>query len=160
MKGRQVPALSPSLPLRLQLADTYKLLGTRSQHHTIMRTNNDTPIAIHITPHHLSLTPALSHFVSEKIAKLPRIAGDALAADVVLRRHHGTDGGKLFSASARLALPGRDLHATGTNPNLYSAIIELARKLSRRTRKRKTRLERSEKNLHRAPLSMRPVLSA
>ena len=99
----------------------------------------------------MTLTPALAHCVHEKVAKLPRFAGDAVAADIVLRRHHGTAGGSLFSASARLALPGRDLHATATHANLYTAINELVSKLARRSRKRKTRIERSEKNLHRTP---------
>jgi putative sigma-54 modulation protein len=99
----------------------------------------NTAFPIHITPHHLTLSPNLSQFVCDKVARLHRFASDALGADVVLRRHHGTVGGKRFSASARLALPGRDLHATATHADLYDAVTGLTRKLARQSRKRETR---------------------
>ena len=114
-----------------------------------MKTNENAVLPIHITPHHLSLTPALSQFVLDKIEKLPRFAGDAVAADIVLRRHHGTGEGKSFSASARLALPGRDVHATATHADLYTAITSLTKKLARRSVRRKVRRGRGAKNLRR-----------
>jgi ribosomal subunit interface protein len=88
----------------------------------------------------------LSGFVYGKLAKLPRFAGDAVAADIVLRRHHGTAEGKHFSASARLALPGRDVHATVTHADLYTAISRLTKKLGRRSIKRKARRDRESKH--------------
>lgn len=97
-------------------------------------------LPIHITPHHLQLSPALLAFVHEKLADVPRIAPDALSADVVLRRHHGTSAGPKFSASARVALPGRDIHGKASHADLYSAIVKLSSRLARRSRKRKTRL--------------------
>src|SRR6187399_2633987 len=121
----------------------------------LMKPNPDTPLNIHITPHHLSLTSALSDFVCDKFARLPRFAGDALAADVVLRRHHGTAEGKRFSASARLALPGRDLHASATHEDLYSAVTGLARKLARQSRKRDTRRVNASRKRRRSPRSHR-----
>lgn len=104
-----------------------------------MKPNPNTPIPIHITPHHLSLTPALAEFVYGKITKLRRFAVNALAAEIVLRRHHGTAAGKTFSARARLALPGRDVHASATHSDLYTAIIGLAKKLARGSLKLKAR---------------------
>lgn len=101
---------------------------------------NTTALPIHITPHHLTLSPALRDFAQEKLAKVPRFAGDVLAADLVLRRHHGTADGKRFSASARLALAGHDIHATAAHADLYTAIVKLVTRLARRSRKRKTRL--------------------
>ncbi|MEO6847199.1 MAG: ribosome-associated translation inhibitor RaiA [Chthoniobacterales bacterium] len=98
---------------------------------------------IHISPHHLSLSPSLRAFVSKKLNSLSHVAIDALSADVVLRRHHGTSERKHFSASARLALPGGDLHASATQANLYSAVVKLVARLSRLSRKRKTRLAKS-----------------
>ena len=80
-----------------------------------MNDTNTTMLPIHITPHHLRLSPALSDFVHKKLAKVPRFASDVLATDIVLRRHHGTADGKRFSASARIALAGRDIHATATH---------------------------------------------
>lgn len=108
-----------------------------------MKPNTNTAVAIHITPHHLALSPALSKFVSDKVAQLPRFASGALAADIVLRRHHGTSLGRRFSASGRLALPGRDLHASATHADLYSAVIGLTKKLARQSRKRETRRARA-----------------
>jgi putative sigma-54 modulation protein len=99
-----------------------------------------TALPIHITPHHLRLSPALRTFVHNKLASVPRYARGVVAADIVLRRHHGTAHGKQFSASARLALPGRDIHGSATHADLYSAVVKLAGTLQRRSRKRKTRL--------------------
>ena len=100
-----------------------------------------TNLPIHITTHHLSLSDALRHFARKKIASVVRFANDALAAEIVLRRHGGA--ATRFSASARLALPGRDVHGRAVDPNLYVAIAKLVTKLGRLLRKRKTRLSRS-----------------
>jgi putative sigma-54 modulation protein len=99
---------------------------------------------IHITPHHLTLSPALRDFVFEKIGAVARFASDLLSAEVVLRRHEGSGGGKRFSATARLAVPGKDVHGTAEHSDLYTAITQLASRLGRRSRKRKTRLARSQ----------------
>jgi ribosomal subunit interface protein len=60
---------------------------------------------------------------------------------VVLRGHNGSR--RRFSASARLALPGRDLHSRVVDADLYAAIGRLVIKLARRLRKRKTRRARA-----------------
>ena len=101
-------------------------------------TTTMTNLPIHITTHHLSLNDSLRRFALRKITPLARFANDALAAEIVLRRHNGAV--KRFSASARLALPGRDVHARGIDANLYVAIGKLVTTLARRLRKRKTRL--------------------
>jgi len=108
-----------------------------------MINNTLAALPIHITPHHLSLSPTLRDFVCMKLAKIPRFASDVLAADLVLRRHHGRANGKQFSASARLALPGRDIHGSATHADLYSAIVQLVATLVRRSRKRSTRLAKT-----------------
>jgi putative sigma-54 modulation protein len=100
-------------------------------------------LPIRITPHHLRLSPALCDFVHTKLAKVPRFASDVIATDIVLRRHHGTAGGKRFSASARLAVAGLDIHATAMHADLYTAIVKLVARLARRSRKRKTRLAKA-----------------
>jgi putative sigma-54 modulation protein len=93
---------------------------------------------IHITPHDLDLSPALRDFVQTKISGLSRFAGDIVSAEVVLRGKAGA--AHLFSVSARLALPGRDVQGNATHANLYSAIDRLVARLARLSRKRKTRL--------------------
>lgn len=115
-------------------------------------TRTDTTMPIHITPHHLRLSPALSAFVHQKIAKVPRFANDVLASDIVLRRHHGTADGKRFSASARVALAGNDIHATATHADLYTAIVKLVARLARRSRKRKTHLAKTRVSRRNLPL--------
>jgi ribosomal subunit interface protein len=100
-----------------------------------------TNLPIHITTHHLSMSNALHRFAREKISSVCRFANDALAADVVLRRHAGAK--ERFSASARLALPGRDIHGRAVASNLYAAIGKLVAKLARLSRKRKTRLAKT-----------------
>ena len=100
-----------------------------------------TNLPIHITTHHLSLSGALYRFARKKISSVCRFANDALAADVVLRRHGGAK--ERFSASARLALPGRDIHGRAVAGNLYTAIGKLVVKLARLARKRKTRLAKT-----------------
>jgi ribosomal subunit interface protein len=97
-----------------------------------------TNLPIHITTHHLSLTDALRRFAWEKIRPVIRFANDALSAEIVLRRHGGA--ATRFSASARLALPGRDIHGRAEHSNLYVAIGKLVAILGRLARKRKTRL--------------------
>jgi len=111
-----------------------------------------THFPIHITNHHLTVSDALLRFTREKVSSVCRFANDALAADVVLRRHAGAK--ERFSASARLALPGRDIHGRAVAGNLYAAIGKLVAKLARLSRKRKTRLaktfehpRRSENNI-------------
>ncbi len=100
-----------------------------------------TNLPIHITTHHLSLSDPLRRFTRKKITPVTRFANDALAAEIVLRRHGGA--ATRFSASARLALPGRDVHGRGVDSNLYVAIGKLVTKLGRLLRKRKTRLAKS-----------------
>lgn len=108
-----------------------------------MNMTTPTPIPVHIVPHHLTLSPSLNACARGSVEKLSHFAHDALAAHMVLRRHHGTTEGKRFSASLRLALPGRDLHATATHADMYVAIELMTRKLARRSRRRKTRRVRS-----------------
>ena len=72
------------------------------------------------------------------MSALSRFAGDMLAAEIILRGK--SDAPHLFSLSARLALPGRDIQGNAVHENLYTAIDQLIAKLARLSRKRKTRL--------------------
>ena|SRR5688572_224366 len=96
---------------------------------------------VHITPHHVSLTPFLRKLIESKIAALSRFAGDILSADVVVRGASGA--AHRFSVSARLALPGHDIQGHAANANLYTAIGELVARLARLSRKRKTRFAKT-----------------
>jgi len=103
-----------------------------------------TDLPIHITTHHLHLSDPLRLIVRGKLAPVARFANDAIAAEIVLRRRGGAK--TRFSASARVALPGRDVHGHAVHVNLYVAIGRLAEKLGRLLRKRKTRLAKAFKH--------------
>jgi ribosomal subunit interface protein len=98
-------------------------------------------LPIQITNHHLSVSDSLCRFARKKIASITRFANDAVAADVVVRRHAGAK--ERFSASARLALLGHHIHARAVASDLYAAIGKLVAKLARLCRKRKTRLAKT-----------------
>jgi ribosomal subunit interface protein len=106
---------------------------------------------IHITPHNLTLSPALQQFIRRKMSALSRFAGDMLAAEIILRGK--SDAPHLFSLSARLALPGRDVQGNAVHENLYTAIDQLVAKLARLSRKRKTRLAKKFKHARPHPPS-------
>ena len=103
-----------------------------------------TDLPIHITTHHLHLSDPLRLIVRGKLAPVARFANDAIAAEIVLRRRGGAK--TRFSASARVALPGQDIHGHAVHVNLYTAIGKLAEKLGRLLRKRKTRLAKAFKH--------------
>jgi putative sigma-54 modulation protein len=95
-------------------------------------------LPIHITAHDLDLSPTLHGFIERKMSALSRFARDILVAEVVLRGKSGA--AHLFSVSARLSLPGRDVQANAKHANVYGAIEQLVSRLGRLSRKRKTRL--------------------
>lgn len=115
-------------------------------------------LPIHITTHHLTLSEPLRRFARKKIAPVARFANDALAAEIVLRRHGGA--ASRFSASARLALPGRDVHGRAVDANLYAAIAKLVDKLARLCRKRKTRLAKTFEHPGRSVASPDPMAAS
>jgi len=126
-----------------------------------MKSPNNTDmnaLPIHITSHGIELSFALRKFIEKKISRLSRFAGDILSAEVVLREKSGASG--LFSVSARLALPGRDVHGNAVHMNFYAAINQLVARLARLSRKRKTRYEKRKRGAGRLQLSARTVTLA
>jgi len=111
----------------------------------VTSTNNThmNTLPIHITPHGIELSFALRKFIEKKISRLSRYAADILSAEVVLREKSGATG--LFSVSARLALPGHDVHGNAVHQNFYAAINQLVARLARLSRKRKTRFEKRKR---------------
>ena len=105
-------------------------------------------LPIHITPHAIELSFPLRKFIEKKISRVSRFAGDVLSAEVVVREKSGATG--LFSVSARLALPGRDVQANAVNANFYAAINQLVSRLARLSRKRKTRFEKRKRRAGRS----------
>ncbi len=94
--------------------------------------------SIHITSHNTDLSAALREFIQLKISSLSRFGRDLVSAEVVLRGKSGA--AHLFSVSARLAFPGRDVHGNASDTDPYGAVNRLVARLARLSRKRKTRL--------------------
>ena len=108
-------------------------------------------LPIHITAHDIEISLGLRKLIEEKISRVSRFAADILSAEVVLREKSGANG--LFSVSARLALPGRDVHANAVHVNFYAAINQLVARLARLSRKRKTRFEKRKRRAGRLRLA-------
>ena len=110
-------------------------------------------LPIHITAHDIEISLGLRKFIEKKISRVSRFAADILTAEVVLREKSGGNG--VFSVSARLALPGRDVHANAVHVNFYAAINQLVARLARLSRKRKTRFEKRKRRAGRLRLTTR-----
>ncbi|HUR40365.1 MAG TPA: ribosome-associated translation inhibitor RaiA [Verrucomicrobiae bacterium] len=85
---------------------------------------------VNIAGQHLSLTPALRTYVSEKLSRLERHFGQLIGANVILSvektRH---------KAEATIHTRGANLHAEAIDNDMYAAIDSLADKLDSQTRK-------------------------
>src|SRR4029077_17335191 len=146
----RVPSHAPSAGGKTKAEKRYPHVNQLfTANNTAINPNKMTNPPIHITPHNLALSPALQQFIRRKMSALSRFAGDMLAAEIILRGK--SDAPHLFSLSARLALPGRDIQGNAVHENLYTAIDQLIAKLARLSRKRKTRLAKKFKRARRPP---------
>jgi putative sigma-54 modulation protein len=92
----------------------------------------NTASKIIITGEHLALTDALKHAVISKCEKLFHHSKDIIHIKVVL----GSDGSHkpTYFAKGVVSIYGPDLVVSATNPDLYTAISQLAQKLDRQLR--------------------------
>ena len=95
---------------------------------------------IHIIPLRFQLTDPIRSFASEKLAHLDAITDSISSAQVTLSRDNAAEPSRRFTAKVRLAVPGKDVHASESSEDLYSALDQVQSKLARQLRKRKTRL--------------------
>src|SRR5436190_22516176 len=96
-------------------------------------------LPVNLTAHPLRRSLTSREFADHNLANSPRFPDEALRMDLVVRRHGGTYGDVRFSASARLPLPDRDVHATAVHADLHTAIVKLVERLVRRSRRREIR---------------------
>jgi putative sigma-54 modulation protein len=81
---------------------------------------------LHMTGHHLEITPALREYVENKLARLTNHFDHVIDVKVTLTVE------KLkHKVEATIHVPGNDLHAESSDENMYSAIDLLADKLDR-----------------------------
>lgn len=96
---------------------------------------------IHLSPRHLRLTAAIHSHCANKIEHLEELAGEIVAAHVVLIQDEAAKPADRFSVKVHLAVPGPDIHAEETAEDLYAALDLVVDKLARQLRKRKTKLK-------------------
>lgn len=87
---------------------------------------------LNITGHHLTLTPALKTYISEKVTRLERHFGALIGASVILSVEKERN-----KAEATIHARGANLHAEAIDNDMYAAIDSLADKLDSQTRKLK-----------------------
>ena len=95
---------------------------------------------IHLSPRHLRLTAAIHQHAAAKISHLEELAGDIVAAHIVLIHDKNADPADRHTVKVHLAIPGPDIHAEESHADLYAALDLVMDKLARQLRKRKTRL--------------------
>lgn len=87
---------------------------------------------LHLTGHHMEITPALRDYVQSKLARVSGHFDHVIDVKVTLSVE------KLAQkVEATLHVPGNDLHAACSDENMYSAIDMLADKLDRQVLKHK-----------------------
>ena len=87
---------------------------------------------LHLTGHHLEITPALREYVQNKLTKISNHFDHVIDIKVTLKVEKLTQ-----KVEATIHVPGNDLHAESSGENMYSAIDLLADKLDRQVVKHK-----------------------
>ena len=87
---------------------------------------------LHLTGHHLEITPALREYVQNKLTRISNHFDHVIDVKVTLTVEKIKQ-----KVEATIHVPGNDLHAEATDENMYSAIDLLADKLDRQVLKHK-----------------------
>jgi putative sigma-54 modulation protein len=89
---------------------------------------------LHLTGHHLEITPALRDYVQSKLERITHHFDHVIDVKVTLSVEK-----LMHKAEATIHVPGHDLHAECSSEDMYSAIDLLADKLDRQVLKVKER---------------------
>ena len=87
---------------------------------------------LHLTGHHLEVTPALREYIQTKLARVSNHFDHMIDVKVTL-----TVEKLVQKVEATIHVPGADLHAEASDADMYSAIDLLADKLDRQVLKHK-----------------------
>ena len=87
---------------------------------------------LHLTGHHLEVTPALREYVQNKLERVTRHFDHVIDVKVVLGLEN-----LVQRVEATIHVPGHDLHAESASDNMYTAIDLLTDKLDRQVLKHK-----------------------
>ena len=91
---------------------------------------------LHLTGHHLDITPAIRDYVIAKLERVNRHFDHVIDVAVVL-----TVDKLEHKVEATVHVRGKDLHAHSTDADMYAAIDALADKLDRQVLKYKEQLK-------------------
>jgi putative sigma-54 modulation protein len=90
---------------------------------------------LHLTGHHLGVTPAIRSYVLEKLGRVTRHFDQVIDLHVIISveklRH---------KVEASMHVAGRDMHVESIDADMYAAIDALADKLDRQVVKHKEKL--------------------
>jgi putative sigma-54 modulation protein len=87
---------------------------------------------LHVTGHHLDVTPAIHDYLTSKMDRLTRHFDHVIDVNVILSVER-----EQRKAEASVHLRGRDLFAESQDPDMYAAIDGLVNKLDRQIVKHK-----------------------
>ena len=90
---------------------------------------------LHITGHHLEITPALRDYIQSKLERITNHFDHVIDVKVTLSVEKVQQ-----KAEATVHVPGNDIHAECSNDDMYSAIDLLADKLDRQVLKFKEKI--------------------
>jgi putative sigma-54 modulation protein len=106
---------------------------------------------IHLSPRHLTLTANIHSHVCGKVAHLEELSEELLAVHVVLFHDERRNPKQSYTVKMHIAMPGPDIHAEDSQPDIFTAIDMVMDKVAQQLRKRKTRLkDKSRRNAQRA----------
>jgi putative sigma-54 modulation protein len=87
---------------------------------------------LHITGHHVEVTPAIHDYVTEKLGRVTRHFDHVIDVNVILSVE------KLVQkAEVTVHVSGKDIHVEATDADMYAAIDSLVDKLDRQVLKHK-----------------------
>ena len=87
---------------------------------------------LHLSGHHLEITPAMREYVTSKLSRITRHFDHVIDVNVILSVE------KLRQKiEASVHLSGKDIHVESYDPDMYAAIDNLADKLDRQIIKHK-----------------------
>ncbi|NEN74891.1 ribosome-associated translation inhibitor RaiA [Pelistega sp. NLN82] len=81
---------------------------------------------LHISGHHLDITPAINDYVQKKLDRVLRHIDNIIDIQVILSKEPLKQ-----KAEMTLRVPGKDIHAESIDDNLYAAIDLLIDKIDR-----------------------------
>lgn len=95
---------------------------------------------LHLSFRNVRVSRTLYDYVVKKVRRLEAIAGEIIAAHVVVLRFEHAAAGRRYCVKAHLVVAGPNIHASSDGGGPWEAIDQLGDTLASQLRRRKTRL--------------------